>query len=251
MSYINCQIRNNIAEITLKRNEKRNALNSDIIKEGIKIFKNIELNNTIKILIFKAIGDTFCAGLDLKELNILQTKSDKENYDHAKYFQDFLNIISKLNILTIAKVEGNCFGGGIGILSVSDIVISKPNLILALPEIDRGMPPMIITPFLIKKMGLQNFKKFLFKSGNSIKSNEGYKLNLIDYVLDNDDFDIKFTEILDNINNSKKINSLIEIKKIINQIYNLEFNSNINNQDILNLTIDKHLQYRKKMDFKI
>ena len=88
----------------------------------------------------------------------------------------------------IAKIEGNAFGGGIGIISVCDIAICNENIKLALTEVKLGLIPATISPYVILKIGSNNALD-LFTSGRNFNAQDAKKMGLIKTISKDDDID--------------------------------------------------------------
>jgi methylglutaconyl-CoA hydratase len=78
----------------------------------------------------------------------------------------------------VAKVEGNAFGGGIGIISVCDIAICTENIKLALTEVKLGLIPATISPYVILKIGSNNALD-LFMSGRNFNAKDAKEMGLV------------------------------------------------------------------------
>src|SRR4051794_34622165 len=99
MEMIKYHIRERIAYMTLSRAEKRNALNSEMVRQLKDAFRKAENDPSVKVVVLNADGDVFCAGADLEYLQQLQKNSYKENR------QDSVNLAELFNtIYTLKKV---------------------------------------------------------------------------------------------------------------------------------------------------
>ena len=67
-----CSINEGIATITLNRPEKRNAMNTAVLEGLDHYFGALETNNEVRAVVVRGEGKSFCAGLDLRELNARQ-----------------------------------------------------------------------------------------------------------------------------------------------------------------------------------
>ncbi len=92
----------------------------------------------------------------------------------------------------IAKVEGNAFGGGIGIISVCDIAVSLDNIKLALTEAKLGLIPATISPYVVLKIGSSNAID-MFTSARTFSPQEGQRIGLIKSFTTSDKIDDTIT----------------------------------------------------------
>jgi len=192
----------NFLEITLNRNEKKNALSTEMIKELAVCTDYANNKNEIRGVIYKSSGDTFCAGLDLKNL--------KTNEDI------FLgDVFNKLEKPKLAVIEGNVYGGGLLFLSCSDFIIAKKDLIFSLTETKIGLFPyqimhsfsMVMPPKIALKLCVH---------ASTFNSEEAKKYNLIDIITDDIELQIREWKKSINQGSPNAINSGI---KVYNKLY--------------------------------
>ena len=116
----------------------------------------------------------------------------------------------------IAKVEGNAFGGGIGIISVCDIAVSLDNIKLALTEAKLGLIPATISPYVVLKVGSTNAID-MFTSARTFSPQEGQKIGLIKSFTISDKIDDTITnEILPFLKNAPT--ALSASKKLVRNL---------------------------------
>ena len=120
----------NHIEIILIRANIKNALNSKMIEELAMC----------TAVIYKSIGDTFCAGLDLNDF--------KESENRIQ----IADIFNKLYKPKLVVLEGNVYAGGLLIVACANHVISKKDVKLSLPEVKRGLFPFQVMDSLLRIM---------------------------------------------------------------------------------------------------
>ena len=131
----------------------------------------------------------------------------------------------------IGKVEGNAFGGGIGIMSICDFVFSVKDIKMALTEAKLGLIPATISPYVVRKIGEKN-SIHLFTSAKIFAPEDGVKFGLIDFIYEKNEINSKVSEFLDSFKNSAP-NSILESKKLVRDLsYPID-------QNIVDLTINK------------
>ena len=171
------------AEIILNQPNRHNALSPLMIEELNITFDSLIKDNNIRFVIISAKGKSFCAGGDLdwmkEQINSDRKTRIKEAYKLANILNKMYNFPKPL----VAKVEGNAFGGGIGIMSVCDIVISTENIKMALTETRLGLIPATISPYVISKIGANNSID-LFTSARVFNPKEAKSFGLIKSFVD-------------------------------------------------------------------
>ena len=184
------------SEIILNQPEKHNTLSPLMIEELNDIFDKIGEDKNTKIVIISAIGKSFCAGGDLDWMKN-QINSDRKT--RIKEASKLAKILYKMHNCTkplIAKVEGNAFGGGIGIMSVCDIVIATDNIKMALTETKLGLIPATISPYVMSKIG-SNISIELFTSARIFTPQEGKNYGLIKSFVKKDEIENEIKKEID------------------------------------------------------
>ena len=143
------QNKGGVSHIILNQPDKHNALSPTMIEELSDAFENLSKDQNTRVLILSANGKSFCAGGDLDWMK-KQIFSDRSTrIKEAKKLAMLLFKMYNFPKPLIAKVEGNAFGGGIGIISVCDIAVSLDNIKLALTEAKLGLIPATISPYVV------------------------------------------------------------------------------------------------------
>ena len=117
-------------EIILNRPDKKNAINSEMLEELMSCTDYANENDSVRAVVYKSTGDVFCAGLDLYDF--------KEN-NMTNALSDVFNLLHKPKL---AVLEGDAYGGGVLLILCCNYVISKSDVKLCLPEVDRGLFPI-------------------------------------------------------------------------------------------------------------
>mmetsp|Transcript_26727 Transcript_26727/g.46335 ORF Transcript_26727/g.46335 Transcript_26727/m.46335 type:complete len:382 (-) Transcript_26727:130-1275(-) len=194
--------------VTFNRPEANNAINGNITKglgDAVTIIKKNP--SKYRVMVLKANGRMFCAGGDPKAFQASQGvqfgvkdaskpppgseitdvfPAMSANTESAKAFAKLLYDLSILPCYTIACVQGSAMGGGVGFMSVCDMVIAVKNAHVVLSEVKLGVIPATISPYVVGKMGAANAKR-LFCTAESLKANAAMQAGLVNYVIDNND----------------------------------------------------------------
>ena len=181
MKYIQYEVRDRIAYITLNRPEKSNALCYDLVSELRVAFKAAEEDNTVKVIVLKANGDAFCAGADLQYLQELQTNSFEQNRADSDHLKDLYLQIYELKKVVISQVHAHALAGGCGLATVCDFTFAAPDAIFGYTEVRIGFVPAIVMVFLLRKVGEGRAKQLLL-GGSTFTAEEALQLGLINYI---------------------------------------------------------------------
>ena len=210
------QNKGGVSHIILNQPDKHNALSPTMIEELSDTFENLSKDENTRVLILSANGKSFCAGGDLDWMK-KQIFSDRSTrIKEAKKLAMLLFKMYNFPKPLIAKVEGNAFGGGIGIISVCDIAVSLDNIKLALTEAKLGLIPATISPYVILKVGSSNAID-MFTSARTFSPKEGQKIGLIKSFTTSDKIDDTITnEILPFLKNAPA--ALSASKKLVRNL---------------------------------
>ena len=177
---------NGISEIILNQPQRHNALSPLMIEELEVIFDDLTKDQNTKALIISSTGKSFCAGGDLDWMKEQIFSDRKTRIKEATKLANLLNKMFDFPKPLIAKVEGNAFGGGVGIISVCDIAIASENVKMALTEVKLGLIPATISPYVISKVGANNSVD-LFISAQMFSPQQAKSMGLIKSVVKAED----------------------------------------------------------------
>ncbi|WP_068083871.1 enoyl-CoA hydratase-related protein [Polycladidibacter stylochi] len=171
-----------ITTISLDRPEKRNAINSQMMDEFVSILNILEKDTETRVVILAAIGRTFCAGGDLKWMQDQARKPRQAKIDEATRLAKMLERIDNFTKPIIAKVNGPAYGGGVGLLSVCDIVVAADDCQFALTETRLGLIPATIGPYVVRRLG-EGAARQVFMNAKSFSAHEAQRLGLVSQVV--------------------------------------------------------------------
>ena len=188
-----------VCEIILNRPNKHNAMNRRMIDELEETARYLITHESARLVFLQANGTTFCAGGDLNWMKDQEKKSKEGKLVEARSLAKMLTTMNALPMPLISIVSGNAFGGGLGLISVSDTVIASEASKFGLTETRLGLIPATIGPFVIKKLG-ESFGRNVFFSGKIFDANLAYKMGLVHYVCeDKKEIDLLKSQEIDNI----------------------------------------------------
>src|SRR6185503_853574 len=132
--------------ITINRPEKRNALNSEVIAGIVRGYRDAHDDPAIRVIVLTGAGDkAFCAGADLQNTGgAFAMDFARPNVDYA----DLLRLSQNATKPAIARVNGVCMAGGMGLLCMTDMAIAADQAIFGLPEVKVGVFPMQVLSLL-------------------------------------------------------------------------------------------------------
>ncbi|WP_455140285.1 enoyl-CoA hydratase-related protein [Candidatus Hodarchaeum mangrovi] len=213
---IKVKISNYVAVVTLSRPEIHNAFNSLMIEELTTAFKLLENDEEVRVIVLTGKGKSFSAGADVNYMRESKEFTYEENEDDALRLEELFYTIYKTPKPVIGRINGSAFGGGIGLISVCDISLIVKNAKLAFSEVNLGILPAVISPYIISKIGFSNATRF-FLTGERFDGQKALDIGLVHEIAENlEELDLKLTEIINHLFNSSPA-AMKSIKEVLNQ----------------------------------
>ncbi|HPW89540.1 MAG TPA: enoyl-CoA hydratase/isomerase family protein [Kaistella chaponensis] len=149
--FVNTTIKNNIAEITFGT-PKSNSLPGEILEKLAQTILDEGSKKEVKAILLKSEGDkSFCAGASFDEL--LEIEELEKSKIFFGGFAKVLNAMRSCGKLVIVRVQGKTTGGGVGIACAADYCFATEEAAMALTELNLGIGPFVIGPFVERKVG--------------------------------------------------------------------------------------------------
>lgn len=170
-----------IATITLERVAKANALNLAMLKGLEQRLEEAESIRELRVLLITGTGKAFCAGGDIKSWSAM--KPEAFVYDWVKVGNRVLDRLARLNMPTIAVLNGHALGGGFELAAACDLRIAEEPISIGLPETSIGVVPgWSGTQRTVRKFGGAIVRRMAL-GGDVLGSGEALRLGLVDRVV--------------------------------------------------------------------
>lgn len=169
------KIENNIAELVIE-NPPVNALDSVGWRAFSQEIDSLHANPDVRVIVIRAEGRGFCAGVDIKEL---QKHSNRIPEVNAGNWETFRAVHRGLKPVIVAA-HGYILGGGIGICGSADIILCSPDATFGVPEVDRGA--LGAGAHLQRMFPVQKVRQMYF-TGEPIDAAEAYRLGAVEKVV--------------------------------------------------------------------
>lgn len=178
-----------VARITLDRPSVKNAFDDVLIRELTGALDSIAKDTGVRVMVLTGAGDVFSAGADLHWMKKVAKYTYEENLQDAMIFAKMLEALYRLPKPTIARINGACMGGGVGLVSACDVAVSTRDAKFALREILLGIAPAAISPYVLRKIGEMQAHDY-FLTGRSFDAERAVEIGLINEVVDIADLDL-------------------------------------------------------------
>ncbi len=146
--------------ITLNRPQVRNAFDDLMIAEMTEVFKELHLDQKVKVVIIKGEGESFCAGGDLRWMKSMVKYSKQENQKDSELLYEMFEALSKIPVPVMALIHGHVMGGGLGLIAACDMVFAVKGTLMCFSETRLGMAPSVISPFVAKKVRISDLNRY-------------------------------------------------------------------------------------------
>ncbi|MFM9959269.1 MAG: enoyl-CoA hydratase/isomerase family protein [Phycisphaerales bacterium] len=150
-----------IGTIALNRPDKRNALSVDVLAALQARVDELSRREDVSVCVLTGAGPTFCAGMDLKAV----LKEPGAPLRLLSGIAELTISVRRMPQVTIARVNGAAIGGGCGLACVCDIGITHPDAKLGFPEVDLGVCPAVVAPWLVQAVGPGRARVILLEGG--------------------------------------------------------------------------------------
>jgi methylglutaconyl-CoA hydratase len=172
-----------VGTVTFDRPEKHNVMNDEFMADLNEVMDALD---GVRALILTGAGESFCAGGDLTWMQRQMDLTRAERVENSGALATMLRRLDTLPLLTIARVNGQAFGGGVGMVAVCDMAFAVPTARFALTEVSLGLGPSNISPFVVRRMGAGNARR-TFLNARMMDAAMAQRLGLITEVHDDVD----------------------------------------------------------------
>jgi methylglutaconyl-CoA hydratase len=184
-----------VAVIWMTREKVRNAFNETMIAELTQAFRALGDDAGVRAIVLAAQGPAFCAGADLDWMRRMSAYSLDENRRDARLLADMLHTIHDCPKPTLARVHGDAYAGGMGLVAACDVAVASFNAGFCLSETRLGLIPATIGPYVVRAMGEQTARRY-FLTAEKFDASEAFRIGLVHEICPPDELDAKVNMIL-------------------------------------------------------
>ena len=183
-----------VARITLTQPEIRNAFSDEVIAEITAAFKDVGGRADVCAVVLAAEGPAFCAGANLNWMRRMADYTREENLIDAGKLAQMLRVIYECPKPTIARVQGDVYAGGMGLVAACDMAVSVDTAGYCLSEVKLGLIPATISPYVIRAMGARAAHRY-FLTAERFDAAEALRTGFVHAVVAPDQLDAKVDEL--------------------------------------------------------
>jgi methylglutaconyl-CoA hydratase len=183
MKHLSVLETNGVCTVMLNRPDKHNAFHPEMIGELTETFLRLENEKSVRVVILKGAGKSFSAGGDLEWMRSMVDFSFDENIRDAQKLFDMFQAMADCTVPLIGVVHGNVMGGGLGLVSVCDMVACDEKTQFSFSEARIGIAPAVISPFVLRKIN-QGHARQLMLTAKIFSAEEAKAAGLVHFVGD-------------------------------------------------------------------
>jgi methylglutaconyl-CoA hydratase len=171
-----------VTTVTINRPEVRNAFNDEVITELTAVFLELGRRPEVRCIVLAGAGTAFCAGADLNWMKRMAGYTRDENVEDATALARMLEVIYQCPKPTIARVQGDVYAGGTGLVAACDIAVSVDTAQFCLSEVRLGLIPATISPYVIRAMGARAAHRY-FLTAERFDAAEALRIGYVHQVV--------------------------------------------------------------------
>lgn len=214
-----------VATISLNRPEVRNAINLQMIREIIAAIDLFNNDPAIRVIILNSKEGNFCSGADLKWMKAGLDLQEHELKSESLELAGLFRAIWEASAVTISSVKGYVPGGAIGLLAASDFVVAERSAVLTFSELNLGLIPATIAPYVLRKAGFSRTSDWMM-TGRPVDAMEAFEAGLIQRICEEGSLETSTRELREELL-TKGVHAIRVLKQFLRQV------EGINDQDEL------------------
>nr|WP_310587913.1 enoyl-CoA hydratase-related protein [Larkinella arboricola] len=180
------ELNDHVLTLTLDRPEKKNALNPTLLNELAFALAYAHYEKDVWLVVLAAVGDVFCAGMDLKSLSAGEW--GEETVPPPSGPVRLAELLAGLHKPCLARVQGAVYAGGFLLIGGCTHVIAADTATFSLPEVKRGLFPFQVIASLIEIMPARTALDLCLRA-RTLSATEALRIGLVTEVVSPDDLE--------------------------------------------------------------
>src|SRR5438309_2948083 len=205
------------ATVTMTRPDVHNAFNEHLIAQLHNAFRSLgEDDETVRVVVLAGEGKSFSAGADLDWMRRAADFSEEENRRDAAAAAALWRAVAECPKPVVARVHGNAFGGGAGLVAASDIAVAAESAMFGFTEVRLGLLPATVAPHVVEKIGPGRALP-LFITGERFEAQRALAIGLVHQVVPQEQLDVAVGTVVDQLLAGGP-NALRECKELVRRV---------------------------------
>jgi len=209
-------ISHRVAVVWMARETVRNAFNEASISELTEAFATLGADPDVRAIVLAGKGPAFCAGADLGWMKRMASFTHQENRADALKLATMLRTIYECPKPVIARVHGDAYAGGVGLVAACDIAVAAIGAAFCLSETKLGLIPATIGPYVIRAMGVNAARRY-FLTAEKFDASEAFRLGLVHDLAAPEELDVRINALLGTLMLTSA-NAVSESKRLVREL---------------------------------
>lgn len=187
-----------VATVKMARPDVHNAFNEHLIAQLREAFERLVDDDSVRVVVLAGEGKSFSAGADLDWMRRAAGFSEEENVRDAAAAASLWRAVAECPKPVVARVHGNAFGGGAGLVAASDIAIASESAMFGFTEVRLGLVPATVAPHVVEKIGPGRALP-LFLTGERFDAQRALAIGLVHRVVPDAQIDVAVGTAVDQL----------------------------------------------------
>ncbi|MDQ1686349.1 MAG: enoyl-CoA hydratase [Frankiaceae bacterium] len=186
-----------VLELRINREDKRNALSSAVLDGLVDGVRTATGDPSITAVLVSSAGDrVFSAGADLAVM--ADDANGLEKHEARGRLKDLVIAMRQCPKPVVARVQGLCLAGGIGLAAGCDVVLAKESASFGMPEVDRGLWPFMVSALLTRHVSPKHAMDYML-TGERFDARTAWQMGLVSRVFPDATFDDDVTAYVEKV----------------------------------------------------
>jgi len=174
-----------VRTVTIDRPEAHNAFNETVIDELTTAMVAAGDDASVRVVVLASVGPNFSAGADIPWMKRMVDYSREENVADSGKMAAMFRAIRECRRPVICRVQGPCFGGGVGLVAACDLSVSVAAATFSLTEVRLGIIPAVISPYVTERIGPGQIRRYAL-TAERFDAAEARRIGLVSEVVDDE-----------------------------------------------------------------
>ena len=176
-----------VLSLTIDREDKRNALSRDVLQGLLDGVRTGAEDDAVAVVVVRSAGErVFCAGADLAVM--ANDATGLEQHEGRGLLKDLVVAMRTCPKPVVARVQGLCLAGGIGLAAGCDVVLALESAQFGMPEVERGLWPFMVSALLTRHVSPKHAMDYML-TGERFDARTAYRMGLVSRVFADEEFD--------------------------------------------------------------